>query len=49
MCATHLLMEADLIEDPDISLFRLEQTKICDMTAFSETLNNFYNMSYKFK
>ena len=46
MCVTHLLIEANLIEDPDISLVRLEQAKVCDMNAYSQTLNNFYNSSH---
>ena len=48
MCTTHLLTEANLIDDPDISLTSLEQAKVSDMTAYSLTLNNFYGISYTF-
>ena len=48
MCLTHLLIEANMVDDPDSGKFSLNEATACEMTAVSDTLNDFFNTASNF-
>ena len=49
MCTPHILIEANLIENMDLNLARLENAFVLDMTAYSQSLIDFHDLSARIK